>query len=146
MLMTKAQADKVQSSLNELLDNDNSFYAAWKKVSETIKAVMGQEVENYVVESLDEVWEAFLASSQRQEMRIEPIVFGAKHGEFAGRKGLQLISKDSEGEMSMVQQTPYRVLGVEQYAVPAEFVAKIRELAYLGYDLRQSKTWEEKEV
>ena len=110
---------------------------AFEKINNIVVEVFEENDED--VFGLEEIIEHYIDSLQVKSMHIEN-VYDAKENKHC----LQIEIPNSEGEYECSAR--YEIKGDDNPVVNLSMIMKIREMAWLGYRLKQSKEWTEKNI
>lgn len=132
--MNKAE---MMDKILEKIEKEN-LEKAFEKINNIVVEVFEENDED--VFGLEEIIEHYIDSLQVKPMHIEN-VYDAKEDKHC----LQIETPNSEGEYECTAR--YEIKGEDDNpVVNLSMIMKLREMAWLGYRLKQSKEWTEKNI
>lgn len=141
--MNKEKKEIISDRISELV-KENNLYREWEKVSKVIEQAFEENDE--VGYGIDELVDEYLKQECTRSMYIE----NAKDKE-TGKHYFQIEYEAQDENEGYSVDSQYQILtqninGVDVDMVSYSMIMKLREMAYLGYVLRQTKEWKEKEI
>lgn len=111
---------------------------ALERINKIVEEVF-EENDEYV-SGIEEIIEDYISDLLVKPMYIQNVVNKKTDNHY-----LQIEIPDSDGEYQYVSRFKIKEEN-DNEMVSIGLIMKLREMAWLGYELRQSKEWEEKEI
>lgn len=129
--------EEMMDKILEKIEKEN-LGKAWEKISNIAVEVFEENDEDIL--GLEEILEHYIDSLQVKPMYIENV-----YDEKEDKHCLQIETPNSEWEYECTAR--YEIKGEDDSpVVNLSMIMKLRELAWLGYRLKQTKEWTEKNI
>lgn len=128
---------KINEEVSKCYDNDSSFSKAYDEMNTQLEKLS-------TTCDLDSLFECYENKEEEKIMCLDRVYHTESNGEVTHH--VRLLYQDDDGDFSV--QCTQQIFDIENRGmmIGLGFIQQIQQLAYIGYRLCQSKTWEEREV